>query len=135
MSTSSESPTYDALAIPNEALANGGTEILRAGLIDDELYVTARHAFKDPAQWGEVLADITRRLALLYSMETDLSETEALVEIEEAYAAEMGAKVVEDEAAPSSAGAPRARKRKATPGATKSASGRKPADPPAGSEG
>ncbi len=136
MSTSSESPSYDALAIPNEALANGGTEILRAGLIDDELYVTARHAFKDPAQWGEVLADITRRLALLYSMETDLSETEALVEIEEAYAAEMGAKVVEDEATPaSSAGAPRARKRKAAPGATKSASGRrKPAGPPAGSE-
>ena len=133
MSTSSDSPTYDALAIPTEATANGGTEILRAGLIDDELYVTARHAFKDPAQWGEVLADITRRLALLYSMETDLSEMEALVEIEEAYAAEMGAKVVEDEATPSSAGASRARKRKAAPRAAKGPR-RKPADPPTGSE-
>ena len=92
--TSSDKPTYDALAIPNEAVTNGGVEILRAGMIDDELYVTARHAFKDPAQWGEVLADITRRLALLYSMETDLSEEEARIEIEEAYAAEMGAEVV-----------------------------------------
>jgi hypothetical protein len=91
---SSDKPIYDALTIPNEAIANGGVEILRAGLVDDELYVTARHAFKDPAQWGEVLADITRRLALLYSMETDLTEAEALTEIEEAYAAEMGATVV-----------------------------------------
>ena len=75
---SSDKPIYDALAIPHEAVANGGVEILRAGLVDDELYVTARHAFNDPAQWGEVLADITRRLALLYSMETDLTEAEAL---------------------------------------------------------
>jgi uncharacterized protein DUF5076 len=94
---SSDKPIYDALAIPNEAIANGGVEILRAGLVDDELYVTARHAFKDPAQWGEVLADITRRLALLYSMETDLTEAEALTEIEEAYAAEMGATVVPEQ--------------------------------------
>jgi uncharacterized protein DUF5076 len=112
MAGSSDKPLYDALAIPNEALANGGVEILRAGLIDDELYVTARHAFKDPAEWGEVLADITRRLALLYSMETDLSEAEALAEIEEAYAAEMGARVVEDEASP-------AAKRKPSSGAAK----------------
>ena len=114
--TSSDKPTYDALAIPNEAIANGGVEILRAGMIDDELYVTARHAFKDPAQWGEVLADITRRLALLYSMETDLSEAEARIEIEEAYAAEMGAEVVPDRTgapAGSAEGAPRP-KRKAS---------------------
>ncbi|MEZ5888900.1 MAG: DUF5076 domain-containing protein [Xanthobacteraceae bacterium] len=115
--TSSYKPTYDALAIPNEAVANGGVEILRAGMIDDELYVTARHAFKDPAQWGEVLADITRRLALLYSMETDLSEEEARIEIEEAYAAEMGAEVVPDRP-----------KRKLSPR-------RKRASPPSESEG
>ncbi|MFY9990864.1 MAG: DUF5076 domain-containing protein [Rhodoplanes sp.] len=114
MPPSSDKPIYDALAIPNEAVANGGVEILRAGLIDDELYVTARHAFKDPAQWGEVLADITRRLALLYSMETDLSEAEARIEIEEAYAAEMGAEVVPDQAsAPAGAaeGAPRPKRK------------------------
>lgn len=96
MSPQSDKPLYDALAIPDEANANGGVEILRAGLVDEELFVAARHAFEDPAQWGEVLADITRRLALLYSMETDLTEAEALTEIEEAYAAEMGAAEVED---------------------------------------
>ena len=114
MPPSSDKPIYDALAIPNEAIANGGVEILRAGLIDDELYVTARHAFKDPAQWGEVLADITRRLALLYSMETDLSEAEARIEIEEAYAAELGAEVVPDQVgapAGSAEGAPRPKRK------------------------
>jgi hypothetical protein len=122
MSSQSDKSIYEELAIPDEAVANGGVEILRAGLVDDELYVAARHAFKDPAQWGEVLADITRRLALLYSMETDLTEAEALTEIEEAYAAEMGAAVVEDRpaAVPASAaseGTPRApRRKRAAPG-------------------
>jgi hypothetical protein len=111
MSPQSDNPNYDALAVPDEAVANGGVEILRAGLVDDELFVTARHAFADPAQWGEVLADITRRLALLYSMETDLTEAEALTEIEEAYAAEMGATVVEDQPA-----VPRAPRRKTASG-------------------
>ena len=128
---SSDKPIYDALAIPNEAIANGGVEILRAGLVDDELYVTARHAFKDPAQWGEVLADITRRLALLYSMETDLTEAEALTEIEEAYAAEMGAQVVPEQgsaAATSTDNAANAPRRKAMSEATSSR--RKRAKPP-----
>ena len=116
MSPQSDKSIYDALAIPDEVIANGGVEILRAGLVDDELYVSARHAFKDPAQWGEVLADITRRLALLYSMETDLTEAEALTEIEEAYAAEMGAAVVEDQTAPA---ATRTSRRKAAAGEKK----------------
>jgi hypothetical protein len=94
MSPFDDKPVYQALALPNEAIANGGVEILRAGVIDDELFVTARHAFKDPAQWGDVLADITRRLGLLYSMETDLEEAEVIAEIEEAFAAAMGAPVV-----------------------------------------
>jgi hypothetical protein len=112
MSQLDERPVYQALALPNEAIANGGLEILRAGIIDDELFVSARHAFKDPAQWGEVLADITRRLALLYSMETDLEEAEAIAEIEEAYAAAMGARVVED---------PKARRKPAVRAKTKPA--------------
>jgi hypothetical protein len=94
MSPFEEKPVYQALALPNEAIANGGVEILRAGIIDGELYVSARHAFEDAAQWGEVLADITRRLGLLYSAETDLTEKEAIAEIEEAYMADMGATVV-----------------------------------------
>jgi Domain of unknown function (DUF5076) len=85
-------PIYDALALPNEALEKGGAEILRAGIIADDLYVSARRAFKDPAQWGEVLADITRRLGLLYSAETDFSERQVIAAIESAYAADLGAR-------------------------------------------
>lgn len=85
---------YDALALPNEAIANGGIEILRAGLIDEELYVTARRAFADVAVWGEVLADIARRLALIHSAEGEYSEAEALAAIESAFAADLGATAV-----------------------------------------
>ena len=84
-------PIYQALALPNDVLDKGGVEILRAGLIKDELYVTARRVFKDPEMWGEALADIARRLALIYSAEdTDLVEQEILAEIEGAFGAELG---------------------------------------------
>lgn len=132
MSPQSDKSIYDALAIPDEANANGGVEILRAGLVDDELYVSARHAFKDPAQWGEVLADITRRLALLYSIETDLTEAEALTEIEEAYAAEMGAAVVEDQPAPAATPRPSRRKAAAGEGKPTPIPRRKKTSPPPG---
>ena len=96
MPTVSDHKIYDALALPSEALDNGGVEILRAGLIDDELYVTARRAFNDPATWGEVLADIARRLALLHSAEGEYEEAEVLAAIESAFAADLGAPVVKD---------------------------------------
>jgi len=85
---------YEALVIPDEALDKGGLEILRAGLVDDELYVTARRAFKDAATWGEVLADITRRLARIQADEGDVAQREALAAIMSAYAAALGAPVV-----------------------------------------
>lgn len=91
MSDEIDDRIYQALPLPKEAIANGGVEILRAGVIDAELYVTARRAFTDPAQWGEALADITRRLALLYDVEGEYSEAEALAAIESAYAADLGA--------------------------------------------
>jgi hypothetical protein len=96
---SSDDPRiYDALALPPEALSNGGAEILRVGIIANELYVQARRAFKDPARWGEVLADIARELALYHSAEdTSLTEEEILTQIEQAFAADLGAPVVEDE--------------------------------------
>ena len=105
---------YQALALPNEALTNGGVEILRAGIINDELYVSARRAFKDPARWGEVLADIARRIALLHSTEdTDLSEREVIAEIEEAFAAALGAPVIK--------GAPKRKRARAKARATQGA--------------
>ena len=82
---------YEALVIPNDALDKGGMEILRAGLVDDELYVTARRVFKDPATWGEILGEITQRLGRIYAAEGEYKVKEVIAAIENAYAAEMGA--------------------------------------------
>ncbi len=93
MAADDDKPGYEALAIPSEAQERGGVEILRAGLMSDELYVTARPAFDDPAMWGEVLADITRRLARLYAADGKFTHRDALSAIESAFAADLGAVV------------------------------------------
>src|ERR1700710_404586 len=58
---------YEALALPEQALENGGLEILRLGIVNDELYVSALPAFESPAQWGEVLAEVAKRLGAVYA--------------------------------------------------------------------
>ena len=85
---------YEALVIPNEALDKGGMEILRAGLVDDELYVTARRVFKDPSTWGEILGEITQRLGRIYAAEGEYKANEVIAAIENAFAAEMGARPI-----------------------------------------
>ena len=86
---------YQALALPEQALENGGLEILRLGIIDDELYVSTLPAFKSPAQWGEVLAEVASRLGTIYAAQkSGLSKKDATVQIAEAFAAEMGARPV-----------------------------------------
>ena len=103
---------YEALVIPNEALDRGGMEILRAGLVDDELYVTARRVFKDPATWGEILGEITQRLGRIYAAEGEYKVKEVIAAIENAFAAEMGATPV---------AAPRRKRTKRKPAARKPA--------------
>ena len=84
---------YQALALPEQALENGGVEILRAGIIDDDLYVSALPAFSQPTQWGEVLADIARRVGAMYAAQTPgLSKKDVTVQIAEAFVTDMGAK-------------------------------------------
>ena len=86
---------YQALVLPEAALEKGGLEILRAGIVEDELYVSAVPAFKDPAQWGEVLADIARRLGAIYAGQVKgLSTKDATVQIAEAFVADFGARPV-----------------------------------------
>ncbi len=135
MSTFEDKRIYDALALPNEAISDGGIEILRAGLINDELFVSARRVFKDPAQWGEVLGDIARRIAVLYSAEdTDLTEQEVLAEIEQAFAADLGAPVVRERPASSARGkgrSARPRKAKNRSGGAKGRARKTPARRPA----
>ena len=94
MAAPDDNPIYEALVIPNEALDKGGVEILRAGIVKDELYVTARRAFDDPGMWGEVLGELTRRVARIYAAEGKYTHKDALAAIEGAYAAELGAPAV-----------------------------------------
>jgi hypothetical protein len=92
---------YQALALPNEALEKGGLEILRIGLIEDELYISARPVLKNASQWGEVLAEAARRLAAIYAAQTQgLSKKDVTVQIAEGFAADMGAKPVKAAPAP-----------------------------------
>ena len=128
MPTSSDHKIYEALMMPSEALDKGGLEILRAGLVDDELYVTARRVFTDPATWGEVLADIARRLALLHSAEGEYAEAEVLAAIESAFAADLGAPLVKDAPARKKAGKAARKARKAP---KRAARAKKPARRPA----
>jgi Domain of unknown function (DUF5076) len=88
-----DNPIYEALVIPNEALDKGGVEILRGGLVKGELYVTARRAFDDPAMWGELLGELTRRIARIYAAEGKYTQKDALAAIGGAYAADLGAPV------------------------------------------
>jgi hypothetical protein len=120
MPLTSDKKVYEALALPNEALENGGVEVLRAGIIDDELYVSARRAFKDPAEWGDLLAEVAHRVAVAYALDdSDLSEQEALAAIEEAFAAALGAPVID--------GGLRGIQARSTAGTAKGKSAKKPA--------
>jgi hypothetical protein len=84
---------YETLPVPDEALTQGGVELLRVAMVGDKLYVSIRPGFKDPADWGDVLAEVTRRLGLLYDMaDSGFTEADAVVAVEEAYATVMGAK-------------------------------------------
>jgi hypothetical protein len=105
---------YQALALPEQALENGGLEILRLGIIDDELYVSALPAFKTPAQWGEVLAEVARRLGVIYAAQkTGLNKKDVSVDIAEAFAAEMGARPVKSASKPAKKSAKKATKKTA----------------------
>jgi Domain of unknown function (DUF5076) len=83
----SDHQIYDALPISNDVLDKGGVELLRAGVVDEELFVTARRvAFPEPVHWGWVLADIARRLASLYAADGAFSEVEVRTAIVSAFA-------------------------------------------------
>ncbi len=86
---------YQALALPEQALEHGGLEILRLGIVDDKLYVSALPAFETPALWGEILAEVAMRLGAVYAAQkTGLNKKDVIVDIVEAFAAEMGARPV-----------------------------------------
>ena len=86
---------YQALALPEQALEKGGLEILRLGVIEDELYVSALPAFKDVGQWGEVLSEVARRLGAIYAAQNDgHNKRDVTIAIAEAFVADFGAQPV-----------------------------------------
>jgi hypothetical protein len=86
---------YQALALPEQALEKGGLEILRLGIIEDELYVSALPAFKDVGQWGDVLSEVARRLGAIYAAQSDgHNKRDVTIAIAEAFVADFGAQPV-----------------------------------------
>jgi hypothetical protein len=83
--------TFDALQAPPGALEKGGTEVLRAVIVDGGLHVSLRRAFDDPQAWGMLIADVARHAARIFARETKLTEDEALALIVNMFEAEMDA--------------------------------------------
>src|SRR4051812_23264899 len=84
-------PSFEALNVPPAAHEHGGTEILRAVIVDGALHVSLRRAFDDPEAWGMLIADITRHVARIYATEDKFREAETIERIRALYEAEMDA--------------------------------------------
>jgi hypothetical protein len=83
--------TFDALMAPPTALENGGTEVLRAAIVDGGLHVSLRRAFDDPEAWGMLIADVTRHVARIYRTEANMPEDRTIERIRNIFDAEMDA--------------------------------------------
>lgn len=84
---------FDALKAPPAALEQGGTEVLRAAVVDGGLHLSLRRAFADPEAWGMILADLTRHVARLYKTEEDLAEEQTIARIRNLFDAEMDSSI------------------------------------------
>ena len=82
---------YDALKAPPTALEKGGTEVLRAAIVEGGLHVSLRRAFDDPEAWGMILADLTRHVARIYKTEDNIPEERTIERIRNLFDAEMDA--------------------------------------------
>jgi hypothetical protein len=120
---------YDTLPVADEALDKGGVELLRAGLAEQELYVTVRRAFEKPERWGGVLADVTLHLAALYSQDGDLTKDNVIALVAQTYGQALRKFVASAERRRPAKAAPRAAK---TPGRKAKALARSKAKPTAG---
>jgi len=82
-------PVFDALHIPPLALERGGTEVLRAVVIDGDLHLSLRRSFDEPETWGMLLADLARHVGRLYARESAMSEQEVLEKVCATFVTEM----------------------------------------------
>ena len=84
-------PTFDALNAPPTALEHGGTEVLRAAIVEGGLHVSLRRAFDDPEAWGMLIADVARHVARIYATESNMPEEQTIERIRNIFDAEMDA--------------------------------------------
>jgi len=82
---------YEPLLIPPGARKVGGVEVLRAGIAEQNLTMSIRRAFDDPAAWGVLLATAGRQVARIYATEAKFREEETIERIRAIYEAEMDA--------------------------------------------
>jgi Domain of unknown function (DUF5076) len=82
-------PKFEALKAPPTALEKGGTEILRAAIVEGGLHVSIMRAFDDPQAWGMLLADVTRHIARIYRTEDNVPEERTIERIRDLFDAEM----------------------------------------------
>jgi hypothetical protein len=82
-------PVFDALHIPPAALEQGGTEVLRAVVIEGDLHVSLRHAFEEPETWGMLLADVARHIGRIYAREGNLTEEQVVEKVCAIFESEM----------------------------------------------
>jgi hypothetical protein len=82
---------FEALKAPPTALEKGGTEILRAAIVDGGLHVSILRAFDDPEAWGMLIADVTRHVARIYAKEDNIPEERTIERIRNLFDAEMDA--------------------------------------------
>ncbi|HEX2553267.1 MAG TPA: DUF5076 domain-containing protein [Microvirga sp.] len=85
----SDTPKFEALALPPDVLDKGGVEILRASVVDGAVSVALRRSFEDPFTWGVLFVDLARHAARIYALETDISEEQALEAIAAGFRAEF----------------------------------------------
>jgi hypothetical protein len=80
---------YEPLLIPPGAKKSGGVEVLRAGVAEQNLTMSIRRAFDNPADWGVLLATAGRQVARIYATETGATEDEVRAKILASFQAEM----------------------------------------------
>jgi hypothetical protein len=89
MNKESVKPTFDALNVPPPALEQGGYEVLRAVIANEQLHVSLRRAFDDPEVWGILLADVARHIGRIYARETSMREDDVIEKVYAMFEAEM----------------------------------------------
>ena len=80
---------FEALAVPPTALEHGGTEVLRAAIVEGSLHVSLKRGFDDPAVWGILLADIARHASRIFAKEDGVDEDQTVAAIRSMFDAEI----------------------------------------------